>query len=172
MITIIAGTNRPGSKTLKIAKYVSALLSDWGVPNRVFSLEELPDDFTHTYFQESQTPHFKALLDTYIKTSNKIIAVVPEYNGSFAGIFKLLIDAIHPNDLKNKKIALIGVGAGRAGNLRGIDQLTNAFHYLKMIVYPYHLPISMVDQHLDENGQPDEVTINALKNQLKGFTEF
>jgi multimeric flavodoxin WrbA len=42
MITIIASTNRPGSSTLKMAKYYQQKLQEKGVEANLLSLAQLP----------------------------------------------------------------------------------------------------------------------------------
>ena len=76
--------------------------------------------------------------------------VIPEYNGSFPGIFKAFIDA---SDIRSsfhgKKVCLIGVSDGRAGNLRGMDHLTNICGHMKMNVLNLKIPISSVGSLID-----------------------
>lgn len=173
MITLISGTNRPGSNTRKVTNAYSEVLNSLGQEHHLLSLEDLPRDFAFTYFPESQSAEFKEMVEQYIRSAQKYIVVMPEYNGTFPGIFKLFLDAIHPNDVKGKKIAMAGVATGRAGNLRGIDSLTGAFHYLGMTVYPRNLPISLFRDKLDAAGNfSDELTLRAIKMQVEGFLEF
>lgn len=173
MITLISGTNRLHSNTLKVTKTYSSVLSGIGAEHRLLSLEDLPKDFAFGYFPDTQSPAFKLLMDTFIRKADKFIVVIPEYNGSFPGIFKLFLDSVHPNDLKGKKVAMVGVSTGRGGNLRGMDHLTGAFHYLGMNVYPGHLPISRLRELLDADGNlTDEVVLRAMKMQGEGFVNF
>jgi chromate reductase, NAD(P)H dehydrogenase (quinone) len=174
MITIISGTNRAGSNTRKVANLYKNLLENEKEAVQIYSLEELPRDFAFSYFAANHTPEFKQQLQTFIEPVQKFIVVVPEYNGSFAGIFKLFLDAVHPSLLRGKKIALVGVADGRAGNLRGIDQLTNAFHYLGVTVYPKNMPVSLINQRFDANTGEfnDEQTLGAMKSQVQGFVQF
>ena len=72
---------------------------------------------------------------------------------------------------KGKKVALIGVSAGRAGNLRGMEHLTGFLNYLGMIVYPDKLPISNIEQQL-EGDNLNEETRNAMENWTNGLKEF
>jgi chromate reductase, NAD(P)H dehydrogenase (quinone) len=133
MITLVSGTNRPGSTTAKVAGAYSNLLSRLGAGHQLLSLESLPRDFAFTYMYDTQGPETRDIIEKYVRNAEKLIIVIPEYNGTFPGIFKLFIDAIHPRDLAGKKLAMVGVSSGRGGNLRGIDQLTNALHYLGVI---------------------------------------
>ncbi len=173
MITIISGTNRPKSNTRIVAQTYSAILTELGHENQVLSLEDLPRDFAFGDLYGQRTETFNGQLNQFIIPVQKFVVVMPEYNGSFPGILKLFLDAVHPDHLKTKKMALVGVSAGRAGNLRGIDQLTNALHYLRVNIYPNHLPISMIRSLMNEQGQlTEEATINALKTQAAGFAAF
>ncbi|MGL4597574.1 MAG: NADPH-dependent FMN reductase [Bacteroidia bacterium] len=173
MITIISGTNRPKSNTYNVAKTYSAILTELGIENQILSLEELPRDFAFgdLYGQRSET--FAAQLNQFITPVQKFVVIMPEYNGTFPGVLKLFFDGVPPDQVKNKKMALVGVAAGRAGNLRGIDQLSNALHYLRVVIYPNHLPISMIRSLMNEQGQlTDEATLNSLKTQAAGFAAF
>lgn len=173
MVTLISGTNRPGSNTRKVAQTYSGILGELDIPHRLLSLEDLPQDFAFSYLSDRQPAAFNQLLDTFIRPVQKFILVIPEYNGTFPGIFKLFLDAIHPNDLKGKKVAMVGVATGRGGNLRGMDQLTGAFHYLNMAVYPGHLPISRLRELLDAEGKlADPVVLRAMRMQAEGFAAF
>ena len=98
---------------------------------------------------------------------------MPEYNGGYPGILKLFLDSVSPKEWTNKKVCLVGVSSGRAGNLRGMEDLTGILNYLKLHVYYTKLPISTVDKVLNEAGNfiSDEQK-NASIAQLQGFLEF
>ncbi len=173
MITIISGTNRNFSKTLVVAQAYSKILTGLGAENQIFSLNDLPADIASTYLSDPKEEKFNVLLEKYIRPIEKFVAVVPEYQGTFPGIFKLLLDGIPPRYFDNKKIALVGVASGRGGNLRGMDHLTAAFHYLNMHVLPNKLPISRIRDLVNaEFLLSDEGTLAALKKQGKQFLEY
>jgi chromate reductase len=116
---------------------------------------------------------FQQLLEEFIIPAEKFVFIVPEYNGSFPGILKLFIDAIHPDTNRGKKAALVGVATGRAGNLRGLDHLTSVLHYLGIYVHPNKLPISSVTTLLDQNGiLKDDATEAVLNKQIKEFVHW
>lgn len=173
MITIIAGTNRNFSKTLIVANAYSQLLTDLGAENQVFSMTELPIDIASTHLLKPKEEKFNALLEKYIRPIDKFVVVVPEYQGTFPGIFKLMLDGVPPEYFDNKKVAMVGVSTGRAGNLRGMDHLTTAFHYLNMHVYMNKIPVSRVQDLLSKDFLlTDENTLTTLKKQAQGFLNY
>jgi chromate reductase len=167
MITIISATNRPNSSTLKVAKHYQQLMEQKGEITQLFSLEKLPVDIAFNELYNKRSVEFQQILDAYITPVNKFVFVVPEYNGSFPGILKVFIDAIHPDLLRRKKVALLGVASGRAGNLRGMEHLTGVFNYLGVFVHPNRLPVSSVLTLLDENGAvKDANTLLAFEKHI------
>lgn len=173
MITIISATNRPNSNTLKIAKNYAQLMEKQGVESKIFSLERLPKDFIATDLYNSRSENFQQLLDEYIVPAKKLVFIVPEYNGSFPGILKTFIDAIHPDINRGKMVALVGVSSGRAGNLRGLDHLSGILHYLGIHILPNKQPISSVLTLLNEDGTlKDENTIKVLEKQIGDFVKM
>lgn len=173
MITIISATNRPDSNSLKIAQLYSQILEKQGVRSEVLSLEKVPVDIAFNELFSRRSPEFQELLEKYIIPSQKFVIIAPEYNGSFPGVLKTFIDAMHPELLRGKKSALVGVSSGRAGNLRGMDHLTGILHYLGLHVHPNKLPISSVLSLLDDNGNlTDENTTKALEKHVLDFVKW
>ena len=84
MITIISGTSRPNSNTIKVANAYAKLLTNLGHANQVLCLQQ-----TSMLQRDEQ---FIATEKTHLIDVQKIIIVMPEYNGTFPGILKLMID--------------------------------------------------------------------------------
>lgn len=168
MITIIAATNRPCSSTLKVATYYRQLMEKAGEKTRLFSLEKVPVDIAFNEVFGKRSAAFQGILNEYIAPSQKFVFVVPEYNGSFPGILKTFLDAIHPDLLRGKKVALLGVSSGRAGNLRGMEHLTGILNYLGIFVHPNRLPVSSVLTLLDEKGNVKDMnTIAVMEKHVR-----
>ncbi len=165
MYTIISGTNRHGSNTLKVAKEYLRLLTAKNVKVNLLSLEDVSLE---------QDLAFEKLQDELLIPTSKFLIIVPEYNGSYPGVLKLVIDNSKIDKVWwHKKVLLTGVSTGRAGNLRGMEHLAGVCHYLKMTVYHNLLPISSVDKLLDENGRfKDELTVDVINNQLDQFIQW
>lgn len=178
MITIISGTNRPNSRTELVSTHVYDLIGKYTDDEvNLLNLSTMDPGFVHSsmYSPDHQHPQLTQVQDAMMIPADKWIMVVPEYNGSYAGMVKLLIDAVSirkkEETFRGKKLGLIGVASGRAGNLRGLDHLTTALNYMGMVVYPNRLPISQIHNQL-EGDKLNESTTNAVQAFLEGFASF
>ncbi|MDF2449212.1 MAG: putative flavoprotein [Bacteroidota bacterium] len=172
-ITIISATNRPDSNTEKVARYYATVLKAMGEESNILSLKNLPESILHSDLYGLRSPEFHKIIETYVEHHQKFIFITPEYNGSFAGILKVFLDAIPPRMWMDNKACLVGVSTGRAGNLRGMEHLTNILNYLKVNVYHNKLPISRVDTLMDGLGNlADEETRKVIETQVAGFLRF
>ncbi len=173
MITIISATNRPKSNTLKVATHYAQLMEKQGVVAKLLSLEKVPADIAFNELFNNRSPAFRQILEEYVIPAQKFVIISPEYNGSFPGILKTFIDAIHPDINRGKKAALVGVSSGRAGNLRGMDHLTGILHYLGFHVLPNKVPLSSVLTLLDEKGNiKDPATEKILEKHIVDFLKY
>ena len=163
---VISGTNRLNSNTCRIAKHYVEMLRDKGIEAELLSLERI--DLSH------RSEGYQMLEREKLLPSTKFIFVAPEYNGSIPGVLKTMLDL---SDYKKawwgKKALLVGISTGRSGNVRGMEHLTSILNYLKVVVHPNKLPISIVDKLLNGKGlMIDNDTIGAIDIQLQEFIEF
>ena len=174
MITLINATNRPDNQTQIVALAYKQMLEEKGSAVQYFSLENLPFEYLKldSVKTESEKKGLAVIIETYIASADKLIIFSPEYQGSFTGIFKLFLDFVKPEFLKGKKIALVGVSNGRAGNLRGLDHLTNIFNYLQANVLAQKLPISSLHTLVKDGKLADVGTLKAIESQLAFFEQF
>ncbi|PIB34429.1 NADPH-dependent FMN reductase [Reichenbachiella sp. 5M10] len=153
MITIISGTNRKNSVSKKIAHIYQSILQDKGQKAEVIYLEDLPADFVTTALYENSGKNelfnpFREL----IMQSQKMIFVVPEYNGSFPGVLKAFIDGMqYPHAFRDKKAALVGLSSGVQGAGLALSHLTDIFNYCGMHVLAQKPKLARIEDNLSEN---------------------
>jgi chromate reductase len=166
MITIVSGTNRIGSNTLKVAKEYKRILATKNVEAGLFCLEDVN--------VMQRNADFEKIENEIIIPTNSFIFIVPEYNGSFPGVLKMLFDNSRSHEIWFNKNALItGNATGRAGNLRGMDHLADILNYLKITVHPNKLPLSTVNRLMDTEGKfTDGGALNAINTQLDEFLKW
>jgi len=173
MTTIISGTNRDGSNSLKLAKYYHRQLANKGFDSEIISLADLPDNLISSDLYGKRSEAFQSIQEK-ISASSKFIFVIPEYNGSFPGVLKTFIDACSfPESFFGKKAALVGLSSGKYGNIRGIDHFTGICHYINMHVLPLRIHIPNINKEFDEKGNLYlEETIKFTDQQIQRFIEF
>lgn len=110
----------------------------------------------------------------YLVPAQKFVFILPEYNASFPGILKLMMDN---SDVKKcwwyKKAMLVGISDGRAGNLRGVEHMVSILHYLKVNVLYNKLLLSRIKEEMDSNGTLIKpVTRDLVNTQVEEFLKF
>lgn len=174
MTTIISGSNRLGNVTHQVSQHYFELMKLKTNDVKLFSLEDLPMGFLVPDMYKSKHPDFLKMENDFIIPAKKIVFVLPEYNGSFPGVLKAFIDACDVKQcFHNKKAALVGIGSGKSGNQRGLDQLTAILNHMKMVVLPARIYVSNVEEQLNEDGklfQPH--TLKSIEKQIDEFISF
>lgn len=153
--------------TLRVAAYYTKMLKEKASEEvHLLSLEGLDVWNKHGRMLETE--------QRLLIPSTKFVFIMPEYNGSFPGILKTMLDN---SDIKKcwwyKKAMLTGVADGRAGNLRGMEHMTGILNYLKMTVLHNKVPISRINEEIDKEGNliKDE-TVKVISNQIDEFLQF
>lgn len=167
MITIVSGTHRPKSYSLKTAKAYSYLLNELGEKSQILNMEDLPKNFIWDNMFGDNTREWEELVAKYIDGVSSIIFVLAEYNGTYPGITKVFLDALDPSKMKAKRVALVGIASGIFGNQRGLDDLTMVMHHLKADVIPRKVIIPEVYNCFNEKGYfENEKLKDRIKDQL------
>lgn len=172
-ILILAGTNRRGSNSLRIARQLLAHYSELGVPARLLDLSELPVSIAHPDAYENKPAQLQPFLDAVL-AARGLHLVIGEYNGGPPGILKLFIDHwSYPEAFEGKAVAFVGVAAGEWGALRAVEQMQGIFGYRNATQLPRRVFIKQVGQKLDANGAiADPELADRLRRQVAEFTEF
>jgi NAD(P)H-dependent FMN reductase len=173
MITLIVGTNRPGSNTRKVAAHVEKFYAELKVPLHVLDLAQLPTEiFSPTSYAEkpkSFQPFAEAILQ-----SDGLHVVTPEYNGSVPGVLKYFIDMLKfPESFEQKPVCFTGLAAGMWGALRPVEQLQAIFGYRNAHLFPVRVFLPQINSLLDASGKIKDAELLArLKAQADGFAGF
>ena len=172
MITIFSTTNRKDSYTHKIANIYFSILKEKNIQSQVLDFQKLPADFIFSNAFGNKTNEFDSIVSKYFSDIEKFIFICPEYNGSIPGVLKSFIDCTNYKLYKSKKISLVGLSSGRAGNLRGLDHLTSILHHLGSEVFS----LKPIFSNIHESFQNDELInkqyLKEINNHLDLFNKF
>jgi NAD(P)H-dependent FMN reductase len=164
--TIIAATNRKDSNSFLVGKQYQQKMAALGITAELYSLENL--DLNH------RSPSVVDFEQKALIPSQKLIIIAPEYNGSYPGVLKSLIDLSNIKEVwPGKKALLTGVATGRGGNIRGLEHLTGTLNYLNVFVHPNRLPLSLIHEKMDlKTGIIEKQTSEAIDLQIADFIKF
>ena len=173
MTTIISGTNKSDSNTLKVAKYYQRQLETKGLATTLLDLKELPPNFIIDDLYGQKSDSFRKIQEL-ITQSQKFLFVIPEYNGSYPGVLKTFIDACaFPESFYEKKACLVGISTGKYGNVRGIEHFSGVCAYLHLNVMPLRLHISNIKVELNESEDLfSEDTLRFTNQQMDKFIAY
>jgi chromate reductase len=173
MITIVNGTNRPGSNTRKVTARVEAVYKSLGVAAQLLNLADLPPEIFLQDSYAAKPASFKKFTDA-ILAADGLVIVTPEYNGGMPGILKYFIDMLpFPESLERRPVCFVGLAAGMWGALRPVEQLQAIFSYRNAYIYPEKVFLPGINQLLDSSGRFTNAEIQTrLEQQAAGFVGF
>jgi chromate reductase len=173
MITLISGTNRPGSNTRKITRQIEELYAGRNVPIQVLDLNQLPADIFSPAAYAEKPKAFLPFAEAILKSAG-LHVVTPEYNGSVPGVLKYFIDMLKfPESFERRPVCFTGLSAGIWGALRPVEQLQAIFGYRNAHIYPERVFLPQIHNLLDEAGRlKNPELVDRLRKQAEGFVEF
>lgn len=173
MILVISGTNRPGARTLAVAKTSRRFLSDAAVPAELLDLGDLPHDLFVPSSYASKPPAFEPFQQA-VFAADGFLTVVPEYNGSYPGVLKYFIDMLRfPESLYEKPAAFVGLANGRWGALRAVEQLEMVFQYRHAHLFGRRLFLPSIGERFDDSGRmTDTEALDRLRSLSLAFANF
>lgn len=171
-IGIIVGTHRENSFSQKIAEYYSRRLVERNIDHEIISLRNLPPNFVFSQMFGAADPAF-AVFQEKIDAHQKLIFVIPEYNGSFPGVLKAFVDALrHPDSFSRKKVALVGVSSGAYGNSVGLSHFSDVLAYFNADILGLRLKLANILAHFSDGAFTFEVYARFVEKQIDTFLEF
>lgn len=172
MISIIAGTNRPQSRTLQVANVIKSFLDQNGVANQLVDLQKLSfKELDGTQYSKNKPQSINDAVESLHRSQGYLI-VAPEYNGSMPGILKYFIDHWeYPKTFEYMPVAFVGLG-GRFGGIRPIEHLQQVMGYRNSFIFPERVFLFNAWDAVKDGKITDPLTLKLLENQALDFSRF
>lgn len=168
---IISGTNRPQSRSLTISKIIQQIYKNMGDAVDIIDLQKLSLGALDGSQYGSPSGHVAEAIQ-HVNSSEGLILVCPEYNGSYPGVLKYFIDHwSYPLSFEHRPVCFVGLG-GRFGGLRPVEHLQGVFGYRNAFIYPDRVFLTQIFQSLQGEVFGDPVALTLLEEQAKGFSKF
>ncbi|MGD2028037.1 MAG: NAD(P)H-dependent oxidoreductase [Anaerolineales bacterium] len=170
-IVTMAGSVRPDNYTEKaLAVVVNEMEKQPNVVVHQINLGEI--DFTLPG-RPLRDPRVKELRQI-ISNATAVVIATPEYHGTFSSLIKLAIENLgHPNALKGKPVALLGVAGGRIGAIKSLEHLRSVSAHVGAVVIPSLLSLDRVRERFDLDGTPldgeTEIRLRGLASALMEY---
>ncbi len=167
-IAVIEGTTREKRESIKAARYIA----DFGrklhgvkiifVDPKDFNFPNDGDD------PEGQDPKYTAITDE----ADAFFIVTPEYNHSFPGSLKRMLDSEFDN-YKHKPVALAGVSNGGWGGVRAVEALLPTMRTMGLSVVENSIYFPRIQDMFEQNGElKAEHTERYTKNVQDAYNEL
>jgi NAD(P)H-dependent FMN reductase len=169
---IISGTDRTNSNSLKVSKYIQGLYRDLGEEVGIIDLCEVRRELAGGPHYGANQPASLQLEMNKVVSSDGLIVVCPEYNGSMPGILKYYIDHMKfPDCFEYRPVCFVGLG-GLFGGIRPVEHLQQVFGYRNAFIYPQRVFLMNVHKIMQDEVVADPLMAGLLKSQAEGFQKF
>jgi NAD(P)H-dependent FMN reductase len=126
-------------------------------------------------FLEHGLPQGPAKLVTMLGRCDALIIAVPEYNWSYPGSLKNIIDwisCLKPCPLAGLPILLLAASPSLQGGVKGLIHFRVPLDALGGLVYPRLFTVSDALNAVGEQGIAHERVADALKETVEGFLDY
>lgn len=173
-IAVLAGTTREQRESIKAAQFVAEIGKQQLGVDIIFVD---PKDFS--FPGDGNDPEGKDPKYTEITVkADAFFIVTPEYNHSFPGSLKRMLDSELGN-YNHKPVAFAGCSNGNWGGTRAVESLVPAVRETGLVVMSWDVYFPYVQNIFDENGNPkpefaDRYTksLNKLYRELLWFARM
>lgn len=176
-ISIISSSIRSERKSHNVALYLQNYISENKLANaEILDLKKYNFPLFEERLKFLSNPSDSLLeFAEKINTTNAIIIVTPEYNGSLPASLKNIIDVLY-DEWQNKPIALSTVSSGIFGGNQCLTHLQFILWKMKASVLQTNFPVPTVEKSIDDLGKAinkkeldsrAEVFLKALLTSLK-----
>ncbi len=154
-IVIISSSIRIGRKSHRVALYFEKHLKE----NNLATSEILDLKSYNFPIFEERLKYQKEPLPGAIEFANKIISsngviiITPEYNGSFPASLKNAIDILY-EEWFHKPIAISTVSGGVFGGSQALISLQFVLWKIRALTVPATFPVAKIEDSFDELGNP------------------
>ncbi|MDH3730344.1 MAG: NAD(P)H-dependent oxidoreductase [Acidimicrobiia bacterium] len=165
---VILGTARAERKSAAVADFVVSELSRLGLKSELIDVAHFDLSFTRQGRDTADIVDFRSTIDS----ADGIVVVSPEYNHSYPGELKLLLDE-GGEEFNRKPVGFVGVSAGGLGGSRVIEALRLVALAFRMVPVADSVFVSRVSSDIDEGGIfSSDRTAGAIEKMAREMAWF
>lgn len=161
-VLAFSGSTREESTNKKLINEAAALASQMGANVTLIDLRDFPMPFYDGDVEETEgMPENAKKFRELVKQSDVILIASPNYNGSFSGVLKNVLDWASRSEegdeardvFQNKKFAIMSASPGKTGGVGGLTHLRTVLEKLRGKVIPQQVGIPYSSTAFDSYGK-------------------
>lgn len=154
-ISIISASIRNGRKSHNVALYLQKYINAHkSATVEILDLKQYAFPLFDERLKFQKKPSLEALeFKNKIISSDGILIVTPEYNGSIPASLKNVIDLLY-DEWQNKPMVFSTVSSGEFGGMQALTHLQFVFTKIGALLDATNFPISKVQDRFDDFGVP------------------
>lgn len=171
-IALLVGTVRAKRESIKAAHYIEAIAKEY--PDVELTFVDPQELMLVDEGEDVKDPKYSEIT----KSADGFIIVTPEYNHSFPGSLKRMLDSEYENYFK-KPVALVGVSSGSWGGVRVCEALLTVCHRLGLVNIHPEMYFPKIQEKFDENGnikaehkERYDKNVHAMIDELLWFAKL
>lgn len=143
LISIVLGTGRQGRKSEQVANYIYNYIKDQGkLRPHLIDVRDFVKSITIAPWENNS---ITAPWREIVKKSQAFFLVFPEYNRSYPGELKLLLDQEYEG-YEGKPVGLATVSKGVFGGMAAMQSILPVLKKLRLKIMPYSLYFPQVNE--------------------------
>ena len=162
-IAVLASTIRPNRRSHKVAEYIA----DYGRQQagvEIIYVDPMEFNFSHDGDDDqSKDPRYSQI----VERADGFLIVTPEYNHSFPGTLKKMLDTEFDN-YYHKAVALCGVSSGDWGGTRAVESLISVCKAIGLVIARNSANIPHVTELFNEDGSLSEARREKVDKAIAG----
>lgn len=143
-LLVIAGSGRPGSQSLRIARLIEGELAARGAATELFDVHASRLGLWESEASADELGHL-AVLRARAERADALVVVSPEWAGMVPPALKNALLHLTGGQIAHKPVLLVGVSSGRSGTYPIAELRGFAFKNSQALVIPHHVILRGVE---------------------------
>lgn len=166
-VSIVSGSTRVGSQSLKVANYINNCLFNIGHEGRVIDLASLKiKEWDSSFWGEKEFDPNWTKTKKDLESSDAVIVIAPEWDGSIPAGLKNFFHLATKGEIANKPALIVSISAGPNG-VYPVTELRSSCYKNSFVCYiPQHVIIRFVNDVLNDFGSYQNDNDKEIQNRL------
>lgn len=160
-ILIYIGTSRKGSSTEKVGHYVDQQAQAFGLTTRIIHANDYVTESGVTIWGEKKAKEYREM----VQQAGGYIICSPEYNRSFPGELKIILDAAL-EEYYDKPVGVCSVSSGPYGGMRMIQNILPVIDMFQMVHVKPNVAFSHVKEIWNDGTLREPERINTQLEEM------